>query len=267
MAILAGCANLAKLVWPAPGKKRIMTWAVAGMCSGLLWLSFRAPPEPTYEGRTLSEWLLSSDYDTARHRVEFAILSMGETAVPALKRLLRSGSKFERTAYARAPQWVKWCWPRHRSLSQVRERALIGVRMLRWDPRTFTHELTAMITDPTEFLDLRQRAMRLLTLTGHHHPDRSTVLSVLNQARADPDPAVSQTAFSLLLYEKGRALEDAMARLPYTRPEGGRAAMVTEVRSQKPLWAPLEKGLPLERVTQESDFGRFTLTNRPHASH
>ena len=258
-AIHAGCAGFFNVLSLIRGKQRKWVLASFVLTAGLLWVALRAPTEPTYEGRTLSEWLLSSDYVTARHRVEFAILSMGEAAVPSLKRLLRSGSKFERMVYTRTPQWVKWCWPRHGNLSLVRERALIGIHMLHWDPQVFTPELVAMITDRSEFLDLRQRAMYALIWKN---ADRAAVLFALNTVTNDPDPTVGQTAFRLLIEEKERQTQEDIARLRFARPDAGRVVMQAEARRQKPLWAPTETGLPLQRVVEEPKWEPLATTNR-----
>ena len=63
-------------------------------CAVLLWAVMRpAPPEPMYDGKTVTQWLCSPDYLTARRRVDWAILSMGKECVPTLRRHLREGVK------------------------------------------------------------------------------------------------------------------------------------------------------------------------------
>ncbi len=66
------------------------------------------PPEPSYEGRTLSQCLFGNDYSLRnRHEVEYALFEMGTNALPALRYYLKRGNKLERIAYKQAPIWLQ----------------------------------------------------------------------------------------------------------------------------------------------------------------
>src|SRR5438046_2533061 len=87
-----------------PRKRKLVLVAAVVACAGLLFTAIRGlqanrSPEPKYDGRTLTQWLCSSDFETARfrYRVDFTVLSIKTNAVPHLKRHLRAGAKAERT--------------------------------------------------------------------------------------------------------------------------------------------------------------------------
>lgn len=92
--------------------------------------------------------------------------------------------------------------------------------------------------------------------------DRAAILSALNTVTNDPDPAVGQMAFSLWLRERERQTREDIDRLRFARPDAGRVVMQAEVRRQKPLWAPKETGLTLERIDMEPRAEPVALTNR-----
>ena len=71
-------------------KTRLKTLSVGVLgCAVLLWAAIEitrpTSPEPMYDGKTVTQWLCSPDFFTARRRVDWAILSMGKKCVPILR--------------------------------------------------------------------------------------------------------------------------------------------------------------------------------------
>jgi hypothetical protein len=232
---------------PGHGRKRKLVLAAAMVgCAGLLYVAIRGlqanlSPEPTYEGRTLTQWLRSRDFDTARHRVDFAILSMGTAAAPHLKRHLRSGAKTERDLYKIAPYWFRSRWPTTGTLYETRSRALSAVETLGGLGRSCTPELLSMVGDRSEFPDLRRRAMKVLLLIG---ADPSTFLSALDRVASDPDWTVRQTAGGYAVRLRKDPVEEKERQL-WEKLVKSNIAPTADRLGPGPLWAPDETGVTL----------------------
>jgi hypothetical protein len=77
--------------------------ALAAIC---MIMANRHKPEPMFSGRTITQWLAGRDFETNRAAVIVAVLALGEISVPALRRMLHSGTKSERMWFAKAPRWL-----------------------------------------------------------------------------------------------------------------------------------------------------------------
>ena len=229
------------------GRKRKLVLAAAVVaCAGLLFMAIRGLQasrslEPTYEGRTLTQWLCGPDFDTARYRVDFAVLSMGTKAVPHLKRHLRAGAKGERDLYKIAPYWFKSRWPTTGTLYETRSRALSAVETLGGLGRSCTPELLFMVSDRSEFPDLRRRAMKVLLLIG---ADPSTFLPTLDRAASDPDWTVRQTAGGYAARLRKDPVEEKERQL-WERFVKSNTAPAADSLGLGPLGAPDETGVTL----------------------
>jgi len=229
-------------------KRKLVFAAAVVACAGLLFgvirgLQVNRSPEPTYEGRTLTQWLCNSDFETARfrYRVDFAVLSMGTKAVPHLKRHLRAGAKAERDFYKISPQWIQSRWPTKGALYETRSRSLSAVETLGQLGRSCTPELLSMVSDRSEFPDLRRRAMKVLLLIG---ADASTFLPALDRAASDPDWTVRQTAGAYAAQLRKQPVEENERRR-WEELMKSNVAPAAESLGLGPLWAPDERGITL----------------------
>jgi HEAT repeat protein len=86
----------AHLVMASPhGSPRVKRLLIAGAlllagCLGLLLARRPAPPEPVYQGKPLSAWVMALNSAGSRDRAEEVIRSSGSNAVPSLVRMLRT---------------------------------------------------------------------------------------------------------------------------------------------------------------------------------
>jgi hypothetical protein len=87
-------------------RRRVLFWSVLLLTVGtiLAAIVWPAPRPPTYEGKTVEDWLLLLDLDTARSaerdRAWTALARMGAAALPDLERILSQRSN-------KRPQWWK----------------------------------------------------------------------------------------------------------------------------------------------------------------
>src|SRR5438034_11587648 len=83
--------------------------ALLGLCASVVgfgatfMLSRHDQREPIFRGRTITDWLTGQDYYANKEQVSEAVVSSGEKAIPALKKLLHSGNGIERLTLQKAP--------------------------------------------------------------------------------------------------------------------------------------------------------------------
>ncbi len=191
------------------GQKLCLLVAVVGigLASATLWRFKRVKSEPTFEGRTVSEWIVSSDFETNRPRFDLAFSIMGESTVPALTRKLRLGSKLERRFLQNAPIWLRRRWPIRWNLHTTRERAISAIEVLGHVARRATSDLLTVAQDKTEFPDLRARAIEVLWAIN---AEPVTVIPDLEGLKNDANPMVASVATSFA--RRFRELTEVEAR-------------------------------------------------------
>ena len=142
----------------------------------------RRPPEPVFSGRSVTAWLTSSDYATNRAAVSMAVLALGESALPALRRMLRSGNKPERIWFARAPRWLYHRLPIGASQFDRKDRAMWALQTLGQAGRKASPDLLALLRDPTEHWNQRTLAMSTFRQIG---ADPALLIPVLDKLTND----------------------------------------------------------------------------------
>jgi hypothetical protein len=167
-----------------------------------LWhLAQGRPTEPIYEGRTLTEWLSSPESQSAPHKVDFVILYHGDECVPVLKRILLSRSRLERSAYQAAPLWVKRWWTRPERRSALRCATAKAAETLRGEAMPLVPDLIFVLGDSGEPLPTRIAAWRALQSIGADH---GTMLTVMSNLVADPEPLIAASATKELVQRQYR---------------------------------------------------------------
>ncbi|MBI3414059.1 MAG: hypothetical protein HY043_01860 [Verrucomicrobia bacterium] len=142
----------------------------------------------------MSQWLCCPEFEARKNHVELAILMMGKDTVPVLRKHLRRGSRYERICYQNTPLWIRSHWPSHWSLYNIRERALSALEVVGRDAQSAAPELIAMISDTSEFPQLRREAMRLAVLS---RVDPGLLIPIFKRLINDSDFTIRQTAGGL----------------------------------------------------------------------
>jgi HEAT repeat protein len=140
-------------------------------------------PEPVFCGRTVTQWLYSKDYQTNRAAVKLAVAALGDKSVPALRRMLRSGAKWERVWFAKAPRWLYRMLPFGGYQFERKDRAMWAIGTLGDDGREATPDLLAIFQDTTEHWNQRSRAIGTLFAI---EAKPSLVMPVLDKLTNDP---------------------------------------------------------------------------------
>jgi HEAT repeats len=171
---------------------RAMKLLLAGLAVllalGVAGLVVRRPavPQPTYEGKTVSNWAFALNYAGTQRQAEKAILTLGSNAVPSLVQLLRAPDPI----LAKPIQALGRCFPSRFSRGLYR------------------------LTDPFAAAAGRAAAARSLRVLG---PRARAALPALTDALFD-DPIVSWNA-ALTLAQFGEAGLTALTRaLPRSPP-------------------------------------------------
>jgi hypothetical protein len=139
--------------------------------------------EPTFGGRTVTQWLASRDFETNRAAVTVAVLGLGERSVPALRRMLHSGAKWNRLWLAKAPRWLYRRLPVGGYQFDRKDRAMWALKTLGRAGLPATPDLLAILQDTTENWNQRSGAITTLCLI---EADPSSVLPVLDKLSTDP---------------------------------------------------------------------------------
>ncbi len=148
-----------------------------------MMLANRHRPEPTYSGRTVTQWLAGGDFETNRATVTEAVLGLREGSVPALRRMLRSGTKWDRVWFAKAPRWLYRRLPIGGHQFDRKDRAMWALKTLGQAGRQATPDLLGILQDTTEHWNQRSGAITTLRRIG---AEPSVVIAVLDKLSADP---------------------------------------------------------------------------------
>ena len=165
--------------------------AVVVASLSVLFLARSTPPDPVVNGRALSDWLESPDYDENRDQASQAVLAAGKKGLPLLKNWLRFGSKLERRIIrnSSARLWNRWPIKQWRKQFTLKERAMSALETLGENGRDATGDLLAIVQDQTENSDTRIHAMQTLVAI---RADMHAVVPVL--ASLPSDPAIGRSA-------------------------------------------------------------------------
>lgn len=167
--------------------KRIHVLALIGLAAlllAVLGITLASPhkAEPTFCGRTVTQWLTSRDYETNKAAVSLAVVAIGEASVPALRRMLYSGTKWDRMWFAKAPRWLYRRLPVGGYQFDRKDRAMWALQNLGRAGRQATPDLLAILQDTTEHWNQRVGAM--ITLRSIE-ADPSVVLPVMDRLKSD----------------------------------------------------------------------------------
>lgn len=184
-------------------------------------LSSRHMPEPTFGGRSVTQWLSSGDYETNRVAVKLAVLVVGEASVPALRKMLQAGTKWDRMWFAKAPRWLYRLAPVGEYQFDRKDRAMWALRNLGRAGREATPELLAIVLDPTEHWNQRYGA---ITTLRYVEAERSEVLPTMDKLKADPvvgkvAASYAQNLRDAVERERYREIERSLAASRSTGPE------------------------------------------------
>lgn len=155
----------------------------AGVAALGMMLASRHKPEPTYSGRTVRQWLAGRDFETNRAAVTEAVLGLREASVPALRRMLHSGTKWDRVLFAKAPRWLYRRLPVGGYQFDRKDRAMWALQTLGRAGRQATPDLLGILQDTTEHWNQRSGA---ITTLRRIEADPSVVIPVLDKLSADP---------------------------------------------------------------------------------
>ena len=154
-------------------------------------------PDPRFAGRTVRQWLYSTDYQTNRVAVQLAVVALGEKSVPALRRMLRSGTWWQRVWFAKTPAWLYRLLPLGGYQFERKDRALWAIGTLGRDGQEATPDLLAVLQDPTEHWNQRYGAFNTLFAV---QAQPSLVIPVMD--KLTNDPAVGKFAADYLAMRK-----------------------------------------------------------------
>jgi hypothetical protein len=134
-------------------------------------------------GRTVRQWLASKDYETNRVAVSLAIAAFGDRSVPALRRMLHSGTRWERVWFAKAPRWLYRRLPFGGYQFERKDRAMWALRTLGREGGPATPDLLVIAQDTTEQWNQRYGA---ITTLRDIQAQPSLVLPVMDRLADDP---------------------------------------------------------------------------------
>ena len=223
-------------------------------------------PAPTFCGRTVTQWVTSSDFQTNRAAVDLAVIALGPGAVPELRRMLHSGTKWERVWFAKAPRWLYQRFPVGRDQFDRKDRAMSALMTLGPVGRPATPDLLEIAQDTTE--NCYQR-MRATTVLCDIRADPAVVVPVMESLKYDP--AIAKFAVGCARYLKEVAALEESARLEgllaasdsakqkATKPEFEPSSSFLD---KSPLWGPGKSKPPT--LTLGGD-GGSTGSSRPPA--
>jgi len=230
-------------------------------------LAHRHKPEPAFGGRTVTQWLTGGDFETNRAAVAVAVFALGEASVPALRRMLHSGTKLERVWFAKAPRWLYFRLPVGGYQFDRKDRAMWALQTLGRAGRPATPDLLVILEDPTEHWNQRSGAMSTLR---HINAEPSLLIPVLDKLRADP-------VVGTLAATEARLLRNAAEAQRYAETQKAIAASLSARREvpklefqpsssfleDSSLWGPKEfRSKAIHPGTDEQGPG----TNRPMPS-
>lgn len=236
----------------------------AGVAALGMMLASRHKPEPTYSGRTVTQWLAGRDFETNRAAVTEAVLGLREGSVAALRRMLHSGTKWDRVWFAKAPRWLYRRLPVGGYQFDRKDRAMWALQTLGRAGRQATPDLLGILQDTTEHWNQRSGA---ITTLRRIEADPSVVIAALDKLSADP-------VVGTLAAGEARSLRKAVEAQRYSESQTAFAASLSaRGEVQKPefrpsssfldkssLWGP-EKAKPTPVNTGSSE--RSLGTNQP----
>jgi hypothetical protein len=207
-------------------------------------LANRHKLEPTFSGRTVTQWLTSRDFETNRAAVDTAVLALGGSCVPELRRMLHSGMKWNRVWFAKAPSWLYRRLPFGVHQFDRKDRAMWALKILGRVGRPATADLLAIAQDTTEHWNQRYGAITTLRCI---EAKPSYVIPVMDKLGADP-------VVGTLATSEARILRAAAEAERYRVIEKSLAASVssTSILNQSFLWGPDKPKLTLDSKEDSS---------------
>jgi hypothetical protein len=139
--------------------------------------------QPTFSGRTVTQWLTGKDFATNQSAATVAVLALGEGSVPALRRMLHSGTKWDRVWFAKAPRWLYRRLPIGGHQFEHKDRAMWALKTLGRAGRQATPDLLAIAEDTTENRNQRYGA---ITTLRQIEAEPSVVIPVMDKLTNDP---------------------------------------------------------------------------------
>jgi len=153
--------------------------------------------------------------------VKLAVLAVGEASVPALRKMLHSGTKWDRMWFAKTPRWLYRLTPVGGNQFDRKDRAMWALQNLGRAGRASTPDLLTTAQDPTEHWNQRSGA---ITTLRYVEAEPSVVLPVMDRLKTDA--VVGKVAASYarnirdaLERERYREIERSLAASRSTRPE------------------------------------------------
>ena len=189
----------------------LLSISLLGMCA-LVWIEFAVPTEPSYDGRTVSQWFFCWDYGgRTNQEVECAFAVMGKAAIPALKRYLRPDSRLDRVVSKLMPPRILSRWVRRQNPVRTRLNALAIIRgPLISEAHSVTPELLALANDSKDYYLVRMEALGILSRVA---TNLVSIQPCLAKAMNDPDPSVRAVVPSCYATVRRRLEKAAEARM------------------------------------------------------
>jgi hypothetical protein len=165
-----------------------VTTILVSLCGAslILWFTLSKPrstPDPMTNGRPLTQWLAIESLRTNKTAADLALVTLGKKAVPTLRTMLQSGNKAERLWSQNAPRWLYLRLPFGWRSYDEKDRAMAALELLGKDGHDAAPDLITILSDPSEHLYQRRKA--LTTLRSIRAED-SVVLPVLDALVGDP---------------------------------------------------------------------------------
>jgi HEAT repeat protein len=229
-----------------------------------MMLASHHQPQPTFSGRTVTQWLTGKDFSTNQAAVTTAVLALGEGSVPALRRMLHSGTKLSRLWFAWAPRWLYRRLPIGGYQFEHKDRAMWALQTLGRAGHQATPDLLTILQDTTEHWNQRSGAMATLR---YIEAEPSVVIPILEKLKTDPvvGSFAASEARSLRRVAESQRYAESQRSFAASRSTG-REVQKAEFQpsssflDKSSLWRP-DKPMPTSTTPGSNEWN--PVTNRP----
>jgi hypothetical protein len=168
-------------------RKMTLLFFAAILCFPFLLL----PPqnEPMYRGRTVEQWLCSSDWTTRQQYVAVIIMDFEDRAVAPLEKiLLRKGSATEEALLANLP-FARMLKGSRMTIVEKKERVITSLESLGMTALKCIPTLVKVAQNQGEPLRVRQLAIRRLSRMSASGPTKEALTALINDLHVGAEAA------------------------------------------------------------------------------
>jgi hypothetical protein len=160
--------------------------------AGFLSFSFLLIPpqnEPIYRGRTVEQWLCSSDWTTRQQYVAVIILDFEDRAVAPLEKiLLRKGAATEEALLAKLP-FARMLKGSRMTIAEKKERVITSLESLGMTALKCIPTLVKVAQNQGEPLRVRQLAIRRLSQMSASAPTKAALTALMKDLKVGSEAA------------------------------------------------------------------------------